>query len=87
VVLYPKRSSNVIDYIKLANQFLFFKACVFILVLSLTRNVSYFTNKVPVDFLATSTTSTQYVIRYMLNRKYKKENQKDEEIKKLKRNR
>ncbi|CAB5127232.1 unnamed protein product [Rhizophagus irregularis] len=44
-------------------NFYFVKACVFILVLSLTRNVSYFVDKVPDDFLATSTTMTQCTIR------------------------
>ncbi|CAB4384112.1 unnamed protein product [Rhizophagus irregularis] len=44
-------------------NFYFVKACVFILVLSLTRNVSYYVDKVPDDFLATSTTITQCVIR------------------------
>jgi hypothetical protein len=41
----------------------FVKACVFILVLSLTRNVSYFTDKVPGDLLATSTTTAQCYIK------------------------
>ncbi|CAB4415740.1 unnamed protein product [Rhizophagus irregularis] len=44
-------------------NFYFVKACVFILVLSLTRNVSYFVDKVPGNFLATSTTLTQSVIK------------------------
>ncbi|CAB4415768.1 unnamed protein product [Rhizophagus irregularis] len=44
-------------------NFYFVKACVFILVLSLTRNVSYFVDKVPGNFLATSTTLTQCGIR------------------------
>ncbi|CAB4445182.1 unnamed protein product [Rhizophagus irregularis] len=44
-------------------NFYFVKACVFILVLSLTRNVSYYADKVPDDFLATSTTITQCRIR------------------------
>ncbi|CAB5377323.1 unnamed protein product [Rhizophagus irregularis] len=43
-------------------NFYFVKVCVFILVLSLTRNVSYFTDSVPKDFLATSTTVTQCMI-------------------------
>jgi hypothetical protein len=47
-------------------NFYFIKACVFILVLSLTRNVSYFAGKVPDDFLATSTTMTQYYIKRLL---------------------
>ncbi|CAB4396092.1 unnamed protein product [Rhizophagus irregularis] len=45
-------------------NFYFVKACVFILVLSLTRNVSYFSDKVPKDFLATSTTVVQCRVRY-----------------------
>ncbi|RGB34460.1 hypothetical protein C1646_815370 [Rhizophagus diaphanus] len=49
-------------------NFYFVKACVFILVLSLTRNVSYFADKVPGNFLATSTTLTQCVIRVVANR-------------------
>jgi len=48
-------------------SFYFVKTCVFILVLSLTRNVSYFTDKVPEDFLATSTTVTQWFIQELLN--------------------
>jgi hypothetical protein len=44
-------------------DFYFVKECVFILVLSLTRNVTYFTDEVPKDFLATSTTFTQYIIQ------------------------
>src|SRR5205085_5565170 len=48
-------------------SFYFVKTCVFILVLSLVRNVSYFADKVPEDFLATSTTSTQWFIQYLLN--------------------
>src|SRR5437588_4565986 len=61
-------------------SFYFVKMCVFILVLSLTRNVSYFTDKVPKDFLATSTTFTQWFIREWLNgiRELTDKNQKDE---------
>ena len=44
-------------------NFYFVKTCVFVLVLSLTRNISYFTDEVPNDFLATSTAFVQYVIR------------------------
>jgi hypothetical protein len=51
-------------------NFYFVKACVFILVLSLTRNVSYFTDKVPGDFLATSTTITQCKIKAYIESKY-----------------
>ncbi|CAB4427852.1 unnamed protein product [Rhizophagus irregularis] len=50
-------------------NFYFVKACVFILVLSLTRNVSYYADKVPGDFLATSTTITQFLIRCMAKKK------------------
>src|SRR5437763_1871475 len=48
-------------------NFYFVKTCVFILVLSLTRNVSYFTDEVPGDFVATSTTVTQCNIQHLLN--------------------
>ncbi|RIA79647.1 hypothetical protein C1645_840206 [Glomus cerebriforme] len=41
-------------------------SCMFILVLSLTRNVSYWTDKVPDKFLATSTTITQYGLKQAL---------------------
>ncbi|CAB5201469.1 unnamed protein product [Rhizophagus irregularis] len=51
-------------------NFYFVKACVFILVLSLTRNVSYYTDKVPDDFLATSTTITQCLIRFQTKKKF-----------------
>jgi hypothetical protein len=43
-------------------NFYFVKSCVFVLVLSLTRNISY-CDEVPRDFLATSTAIVQYVIR------------------------
>ncbi|CAG8672786.1 uncharacterized protein OCT59_011763 [Rhizophagus irregularis] len=49
-------------------NFYFVKACVFILILSLTRNVSYFTDRVPKDFLATSTTMTQYILSFSIAR-------------------
>ncbi|PKY29034.1 hypothetical protein RhiirB3_445483 [Rhizophagus irregularis] len=51
-------------------NFYFVKACVFILVLSLTRNVSYYADKVPGDFLATSTTITQCIIRNLTKEKF-----------------
>ena len=54
-------------------NFYFVKSCVFILVLSLTRNVSYFTDKVPDGFLATSTTLTQYVIQWFIKEKILKD--------------
>src|SRR5205085_10233249 len=65
-------------------NFYFVKTCVFILVLSLTRNVSYFTDEVPKDFLATSTTFTQYFIQKLLNimRESTGGKQKDVEMKK-----
>jgi len=44
-------------------NFYFVKTCVFVLVLSLTRNISYFTDEVPRDFLATSTAIVQWSIR------------------------
>jgi hypothetical protein len=47
-------------------NFYFVKACIFILVLSLTRNVTYYSDKVPKNFLATSTTATQCMIKYIL---------------------
>ncbi|RIB25049.1 hypothetical protein C2G38_2241662 [Gigaspora rosea] len=49
-------------------NFYFVKSCVFILLLSLTRNSSYYTDKVPVDFLATSTAITQYRLREVLSK-------------------
>src|SRR2546429_6529980 len=49
-------------------SFYFVKTCVFILVLSLTRNVSYFTDEVHMDFLATSTTVTQWWIQGEINK-------------------
>src|SRR5207247_4528359 len=65
-------------------NFYFVKTCVFILVLSLTRNVSYFTDEVPKDFLATSTTFTQYFIQDWLNyvRKSTDDKQNDVEMEK-----
>src|SRR6185312_4117184 len=44
-------------------NFYFVKTCVFVLVLSLTRNISYFTDDVTHEFLATSTAIVQYIIR------------------------
>jgi len=44
-------------------NFYFVKTCVFVLVLSLTRNISYFTDEVPKKFLATSTAYVQYKLR------------------------
>ncbi|GES92323.1 hypothetical protein GLOIN_2v1667018 [Rhizophagus clarus] len=63
-------------------NFYFVKACIFILVLSLTRNVSYY-DKVPKDFLATSTTLVQCTIRFTLkdrdmNKTYKMTDDIDE---------
>ncbi|RIA96993.1 hypothetical protein C1645_814648 [Glomus cerebriforme] len=50
-------------------NFYFVKFCFFILLLSLTRNVSYFTEEeIPKDFLATSTTYIQYRIKKLINR-------------------
>ena len=46
-------------------NFYFVKLWLFILILSLTRNVSYFIDKVPKDFLATSTTFVQYRIAFL----------------------
>ncbi|CAG8749975.1 3659_t:CDS:1, partial [Dentiscutata erythropus] len=48
-------------------NFYFVKTCVFILILSLTRNSSYFTDSVPDDFLATSTAITQLMLRNVLS--------------------
>src|SRR5205823_5565341 len=47
-------------------NFYFVKACIFILVLSLTRNMSYFFDKLPGDFLITSTTFIQVFISNVL---------------------
>src|SRR5438270_13340145 len=55
-------------------NFYFVKTCVFILVLSLTRNVSYFTDEIPGDFLATSTTVTQWWIQDLIRRAQKSTN-------------
>jgi len=65
-------------------SFYFVKTCEFILVLSLTRNVSYFTDKVPNEFLATSTTFTQHAIQCLIRRVQKStnKNQKNVETKK-----
>ena len=48
-------------------NFYFVKTCVFVLVLSLTRNISYFTDEIPRDFLATSTAFVQYIIRNIID--------------------
>jgi len=61
-------------------NFYFVKTCVFILVLSLTRNVSYFTDEVPKDFLATSTTITQWGIQYWFNEIRKSTNEKRKKV-------
>ena len=56
-----------------------------VLILSLTRNVSYFIDEIPNDCLATSTTFVQCTIRRWINdiRKPADENQKDDKKKKL----
>jgi hypothetical protein len=59
-------------------NFFFVKTCIFILVLSLTRNVSYFTDKVPDDFLPTSTTTTQQRLVDMFRAKSDKDEKEDE---------
>ncbi|RIA94042.1 hypothetical protein C1645_873685 [Glomus cerebriforme] len=61
-------------------NFYFVKACVFILVLSLTRNVSYFTGKVPDEFLATSTTITQMFLSQFIKREYEVDDKDQKEI-------
>lgn len=53
-------------------NFYFVKAFVFILVLSLTRNVFYFTDNVPDNFLATSTAVTQCLIKNFLKKREQK---------------
>ncbi|PKK71194.1 hypothetical protein RhiirC2_778722 [Rhizophagus irregularis] len=53
-------------------NFYFVKACVFIPVLPLTRNVSYFADKVPGELPATSTTITQCLIRFIIKNDFKK---------------
>ncbi|GES94075.1 hypothetical protein GLOIN_2v1667018 [Rhizophagus clarus] len=63
-------------------NFYFVKACIFILVLSLTRNVSYFTDEVPDDFLATSTMITQQELVDLIRRNFgKNEKKREKEIK------
>src|SRR5437763_275807 len=64
------------------DDFLVVKTCVFVLVLSLTRNISYFTDEVPKDFLATSTTFTQWGIQQMLS-DTRKDDRNDDEINKF----
>ncbi|RHZ79141.1 hypothetical protein Glove_151g50 [Diversispora epigaea] len=65
-------------------NFYFVKACVFILVLSLTRNVSYFNVKeVPLDFLATSTTITQWWLHYKMRDLINENKTKDETQEKI----
>ena len=48
-------------------NFYFVKTCVFVLVLSLTRNISYYTEEVPDDFLATSTAMVQCGLRLFID--------------------
>ncbi|RHZ79214.1 hypothetical protein Glove_151g60 [Diversispora epigaea] len=70
----PNILQTLLIVLKWPINFYFVKACVFILVLSLTRNMSYFNVKeVPLDFLATSTTVTQWVLHSGI-RKYKNRN-------------
>ena len=49
-------------------NFYFVKTCVFVLVLSLTRNISYVADEAPDDFLATSTAYVKYRIRLLIDR-------------------
>ena len=64
----PNFLQTLLIVLKWPINFYFVKACVFILVLSLTRNVSYFTDKVPDGFLATSTTMTQCAIQSLIKK-------------------
>jgi len=67
-------------------NFYFVKSCVFILVLSLTRSMSYFTDRVPDDFLATSTTYTQYLIQDWMRFNFTGEKKEDKMMKIVKNN-
>ncbi|CAB4433827.1 unnamed protein product [Rhizophagus irregularis] len=74
----PNILQTLLIMLKWPINFYFVKACIFILILSLTRNVSYFsTENIDdfKDFLSTSTTLTQYMLRYgvELSREKKKE--------------
>ncbi|CAB4434156.1 unnamed protein product [Rhizophagus irregularis] len=63
----PNILQTLLIMLKWPINFYFVKACIFILILSLTRNVSYFsTENIDdfKDFLSTSTTLTQYMLRY-----------------------
>ena len=50
-------------------NFYFVKLWLFILILSLTRNISYYTDEVPEDFLATSSTLVQWAISSLIKKK------------------
>jgi hypothetical protein len=62
----PNILQTLLIMLKWPVNFYFIKICLFILILSLTRNVSYFTEEIPRDFLATSTTYIQYRIKNAL---------------------
>ncbi|CAG8579527.1 3295_t:CDS:2, partial [Scutellospora calospora] len=58
-------------------------ACVFILILSLTRNVSYYTYEVPDDLLATSTAIVQSAMREGIDFVMKREGQDEDQQKSI----
>ncbi|RHZ77710.1 hypothetical protein Glove_174g45 [Diversispora epigaea] len=62
-------------------NFYFVKSCIFILVLYLTRSISYFNDRIPGDFLATSNAITHYYLRTAIDGFYKEksENQENQE--------
>src|SRR6185503_14171803 len=59
-------------------NFYFVKACVFVLVLSLTRNISYFTDEVQNEFLATSTAAIQWKIRDLIDKAARNDDKAEE---------
>jgi len=59
-------------------NFYFVKTCVFVLVLSLTRNISYFTDEVPNEFLATSTAAIQWKIRDLIDKAARNDDKAEE---------
>src|SRR5436305_11409666 len=64
----PNILQTLLIMLKWPINFYFVKLWLFILILSLTRNVSYYTDKVPEDFLATSSTVVQWKISSLIKK-------------------
>ncbi len=74
----PNILQTLIIMLKWPINFYFVKSWLFILLLSSTRNISYYIDKVPKDFLATSTTYVQYRMNKGIFRKSSNDDDDDD---------